>query len=138
MFFIKPCPACGRKLRFPLDRGTIKVKCPCGESFTVNPDDPSTYREGSFDLRGRSRKKNSFLDRLDSFREIHGLHELKAVLIKKALHFVYTAQNFRLLPAKQQRRIIAVAVLLLAAVLLIAWWAAGAGQRPVPRDGLSL
>jgi len=114
------------------------VKCPCGGSFTVNPDDPSTYREGSFDLRGRSRKKNGFPDRLDGFRVKHGLHEMKAALIKKALQFLYTAQNFRLLPARQQRRIIAGAVLFLAVVLLIAWWAACAVQRPVPGDGISL
>lgn len=51
MKYIRPCENCFREVRFPLDKGILLVKCPyCGHSYRVDPDDPSLYRKGRFDL----------------------------------------------------------------------------------------
>lgn len=52
MKYIRSCPNCRTDLRFPLDMGILIVTCPnCGFSFKVDPDDPLTYKEGTFDLK---------------------------------------------------------------------------------------
>lgn len=38
-------------MRFPLDKGVLLVRCPyCGYSFRADPDEPTLYRGGRFDL----------------------------------------------------------------------------------------
>ncbi|MDX1957180.1 MAG: hypothetical protein SFU98_01335 [Leptospiraceae bacterium] len=51
MKYIRSCPNCSKLVRFPLDKGTLLVRCPyCQNSFSVDPDDPSLYNSGRFDL----------------------------------------------------------------------------------------
>ena len=50
MYLIKTCPTCKTRLRFPIDKGTIKVTCNCGYSFIANPDNTDIYKDASFDL----------------------------------------------------------------------------------------
>jgi hypothetical protein len=37
LFLVKECPSCGRGLRFPIDRGRIRVRCVCGHQFIADP-----------------------------------------------------------------------------------------------------
>jgi hypothetical protein len=49
--YIRPCPSCKSELRFPIDRGTLRITCPiCSENFLVDPDDTEIYKKGNFDL----------------------------------------------------------------------------------------
>ena len=50
MHIIKPCPVCGKKLRFPIEKGKIQVKCLCGYQFIADPDNPELYQHSTFDL----------------------------------------------------------------------------------------
>lgn len=51
MKYIRSCEHCFREIRFPIDKGTLFVTCPyCNNSFKVNPDDPSLYSTGRFDV----------------------------------------------------------------------------------------
>lgn len=94
MLYIKTCPECNRNIRFPLDKGKIKVKCACGYSFIADPDDKSLYRTGKFDLN-KNNKRNHI-----------NLKQFPDSIIKKLFNAKYTLQNFRLLPSSEQRRII--------------------------------
>jgi uncharacterized protein YbaR (Trm112 family) len=49
--YIHPCPNCRVDLRFPLDKGVLNITCPnCNYSFRIDPDDPSLFKQGAFDL----------------------------------------------------------------------------------------
>jgi DNA-directed RNA polymerase subunit RPC12/RpoP len=70
--YIKPCPECSVELRFPIDRGTLVVKCPnCGHQFWVDPSDPKTFSVGKFDYISKaspvSPNKGTFLSTLEPF-----------------------------------------------------------------------
>ena len=113
MKYIKTCPDCGQKIRFPLDKGKIKVKCSCGYNLLVNPDETTLYNEGKFDLSA-DQKQNS----------ISGLKALSNRLKKKLnkkdvvnylLDIKYGIQNMRHLP-KARRRIFFILFIFLAHV----------------------
>ena len=59
MYLIKSCPSCGKRIRFPIDRGRIRVTCECGSTFLADPDDPSLYNDAAFDLQGAAAGKGS-------------------------------------------------------------------------------
>jgi hypothetical protein len=108
MYIIKSCPSCGKKLRFPVDKGKIKVNCACGRSFIADPDDTALYRGSVFDIRSRSRdnafnrKIKEVAGRLKKF----GSAPSARGIIGAVYGFKYKMQNFRLLPAKEQRNIV--------------------------------
>ncbi len=104
MFIIKSCPSCGRKLRFPIDRGKIKISCSCGFSFTADPDSPELYKGAEFDLNGRPAEKTS--------EKLSGKQK-KEKIIQKLYQYRYDIQNFPLLPAKQKLKITAETLLVL-------------------------
>ncbi|MBE7411755.1 MAG: zinc-ribbon domain-containing protein [Leptospiraceae bacterium] len=63
MNYIRSCPSCDSELRFPIDKGTLTIKCPrCNHSFTIDPDDPLTYHLGRFEYSLPNSKKNSLKD----------------------------------------------------------------------------
>lgn len=66
MYLIKQCPECGKPLRFPIDKGVIKVKCICGNSFFADPDKPDLYKNAQFDLSSK-RNKIQFTTKLKYF-----------------------------------------------------------------------
>jgi LSD1 subclass zinc finger protein len=105
MYLIKACPSCKTKLRFPIDKGTIRIKCSCGNSFIVNPDDTAVYDDAAFDLRSSKcvLKKMTPLT-----RALAGIkfNQLIPKTITAALEFKYKLQNFRLLPDDEKRKII--------------------------------
>lgn len=109
MKYIKNCPECGKQLRFPLDRGRIRIHCRCGYSSIVDPDDTTLYSDGKFDLSddGGSRKKTSrsilsLKSKLDKKRIINGILEIK-----------YKIQNLRYMPDRERNRFLAAVIVIL-------------------------
>lgn len=131
MFFILPCSTCGKKLRFPLDKGKIRVTCTCGNSFIADPDDTELYKRGSFDV-GEGKKKASLFQRTFSSAENFSFQSLVDSAIKKLIDFKYRIQNFRLLPASEQKKLL-IRLLLAALVagLLLFFFIIG-GRNPSP------
>lgn len=111
MYLIKICPNCKTKLRFPIDKGKIKVKCACGYSFIADPDNTGIYQDASFDLS----HSTCGLKKLSPFRTaLAGIkfdHFIPAV-ITKTLEIKYKIQNFRLLPDSDKKRIIRTALII--------------------------
>lgn len=134
MHLIKPCPHCGRRLRFPIDRGIIRVSCPCGHSFTADPDDTGLYRNASFDLSRppANRGARQFFTRLAGL----DLKTLPRKTITKFLEFTYRIRNFPLLPSSEKMKLIAIIIItasLLAAMIVALYTLI---MRPVTPDTL--
>lgn len=121
MKYIVDCPSCGRKIRFPLDKGRIKIFCTCGYNTVIDPDDTSLYKSGNFDLKPENNKQRptagffesiaSLLDKCTWNNFINALLEVK-----------YKLQNIRHLPDRERMSIVAVAagiILMIIAVIYI-------------------
>ncbi len=89
MKYIKNCPECGKALRFPIDRGKIKIRCTCGYTEIVDPDSKVLYREGKFDL-GHEDRQSTFTGLKERLSRI----TLKK-MINQLLDFKYRLQNYR-------------------------------------------
>lgn len=71
MQYIRSCPSCSSELRFPIDRGTLIVKCPnCNHSFNFDPDDPSTFKYGRFDYSLPPSLKSGFKNTIEKIQDI--------------------------------------------------------------------
>jgi hypothetical protein len=105
MYLIKVCPECKTKIRFPIDKGTIRVKCTCGYNFIANPDDTGIYRDASFDLSHTTPglKKMTPLRRWIGDIRVRGF---VSFLITGALNLKYKIQNFSLLPDVEKKKIV--------------------------------
>ena len=103
MHIIKNCTACSKRLRFPIDRGIIRVRCACGNEFIADPDKPGLYENSQFDL-----STNKAALKGDARRFINNLKldELYPKIINKLYGFKYKLQNFKLLPSSEQKKII--------------------------------
>ncbi len=131
MNLIKTCPSCKKKIRFPIDKGKIKVKCGCGYSFVADPDDTSIYKNGEFDLKGKKRKHSGFFSRLG---KAYG-SALKGkspgdIIINSFLNAKYKLQNFRLLPGSEKKKIILIFIAFMIIVLAIIVILASMGRKP--------
>ena len=99
MKYIKACPVCGRMLRFPIDKGIIKVSCQCGSDMIIDPDNTELYKDGKFDLASDSKKRQnknfikSFTNKINFRKIINSLLELK-----------YKLQNISLMPDRERNR----------------------------------
>lgn len=115
MYIVKKCRSCGKQLRFPVDKGKVKITCLCGESFIADPDDPVLFKNASFDL-GNGRTQFSFGKYLN--RRYLNLKIDEAV---QALYdFRYRVQNFPLLPWRERFQVLGVlAVIILIIVIII-------------------
>ncbi len=115
MYLIKACPSCNTKLRFPIDKGTIKIKCSCGNSFIVNPDDTTIYDDAAFDL---SRSRCMLKKMAPLTRALAGIkfNQIMPKTITAAFELKYKLQNFRLLPDDEKRKIILVIILTCACI----------------------
>lgn len=91
------------------------MKCPCGESFIADPDDPALYAGAKFDLTEKKKKKNY------SFSGF--LKMAVDVCMRNLYDFRYRVQNLPLLTGKDRYKTIAVLIaigaLLVAAVYFI-------------------
>ena len=113
MKFIINCPECGRSLRFPLDKGRIKIRCQCGYGMVIDPDDTSLYKKGRFDLKPEGpiiNKKRKPVKQTGSLFD-------KDKIIRKILEYRYTLQNFRHMPDREKYRVLL--FILLPVLLLI-------------------
>ena len=105
MFLVKLCPACHKKIRFPIDKGKINVKCQCGYQFTADPDSSELYQEAQFDLHNKTGSKK----KLFSIQK----------LIKNLYDFKYDLQNFKLLPGVKQKKVLLFFFLLLGLFMIV-------------------
>jgi hypothetical protein len=116
MYLIKVCPECKMKIRFPIDKGTIRVKCSCGYSFIANPDDTGMYRDASFDLSHTTPglKKMTLFRRWIGGIRVRGLFPS---LITGAMNLKYKIQNFHLLPDMEKKKIILIFLFISAGII---------------------
>jgi hypothetical protein len=121
MHLIKPCPVCGTRVRFPIDRGVVQVTCRCGYTFRADPDDPALYRNGRFDLK--EKKKPSSFKR--SIPDIQGLQDLPGRIVNFFLNLKYDTQNLPLLTDRDRFlvivRLVAVGTILFLGIITILW-----------------
>lgn len=103
MYLIKICPSCKAKLRFPIDKGTIKVKCPCGYTFVADPDNTDMYKDATFDLSHTTCGLKR-MTRLKSFMAGKRFDQLFPFIINRIYDFKYKFQNFRLLPTAEKKK----------------------------------
>jgi hypothetical protein len=101
MKYIKACPVCGRMLRFPIDRGIIKVSCQCGSDMIIDPDNTELYKEGKFDLAG-DKKPGKTENFKKSFRKKVNFKKI----VNSLLEFKYKVQNISLMPDRDRNRLL--------------------------------
>ena len=94
-------------LRFPIDKGNIKVKCICGYSFNASPDEPELYKDARFDLSTGKKRGKGASPILD-----YSFKALFSRLINKILYLKYNIQNFKLLPTLEQRKILLIVIII--------------------------
>ena len=94
MFYIKNCAFCNTKLRFPLDKGVINVKCSCGHSFIADPDDTALYKDGKFDLAGSSAENKKRIN----------WNNLRISFMKSFYANKYLLQNYKYLAGDEKRK----------------------------------
>lgn len=107
MYYIKDCNFCNTKLRFPLDKGIINVKCSCGQSFIADPNNPELYKDGKFDLTGSSDNKKRI-----------NWSSLRINFIKSFYANKYLLQNYKYLPQTEKRKATVLLVLCIAVSLI--------------------
>jgi DNA-directed RNA polymerase subunit RPC12/RpoP len=55
MRIVSKCPVCSRKMRFPINKGKLLIRCPhCGNQFVFDPDIRRMWKQLMYRL------KNSF------------------------------------------------------------------------------
>lgn len=116
MKYIKDCPSCGRKIRFPLDKGRIKIFCTCGYNTVIDPDDTKLYETGSFDIKPESVRPGlteNFSASISSLLNNFTWNNF----VNRLLEVKYKLQNLRHLPDRERNRVLLFA---LALILLIA------------------
>lgn len=121
MKYIIDCPSCGKSLRFPLDRGKIKIRCGCGYEAVINPDDTSLYKKGRFDLKPEDISKDKNKKPVNKTGSLFD----KDTVIRKLYDIKYSLQNFKHLPDREKYRIlllILLPMLLLAFILYVFFW----------------
>ncbi|HON77653.1 MAG TPA: hypothetical protein PK544_04120 [Spirochaetota bacterium] len=120
MFLIKKCSRCGKNVRFPLERGKIRVKCPCGNSFIADPDDPELYKGAQFDLHGNNNNKKSGPGLLkDLFSSPFNFKKQWERAIRSFIDLTYKIQNFSILPSREQRTIILIFSFIVLAIVIL-------------------
>jgi hypothetical protein len=136
MNLIKSCPACGRNLRFPIDKGTIRVRCVCGESFLADPDEPALYKNAKFDIAHVKNDRRGLFDGLSFAILKTRLRELRDAFMERGYRLKYTIQNFPLLPSTSQRRIVLIGVAAGIAFAVILYVIYLLHARRIPPEGV--
>ena len=118
MKYIKACPACGKMLRFPIDRGIIRISCQCGHSLLINPDDTELYKEGKFDLKKDGVDKNN----RGLFSSLKADFKKKvnySSIINSLLELKYKLQNISLIPDAERNKLIMWFILITAVIIFL-------------------
>lgn len=113
MKYITECPECGKSLRFPLDKGKIKIRCGCGYEAVIDPDDTTLYKKGRFDLKTENQSK----ERNKKPVKNTGFTLSRDNIIRKLYDFRYTMQNLKHMPDREKYRVLL--MILLPLILLI-------------------
>jgi hypothetical protein len=119
MYLIKTCPDCKTKIRFPIDKGTIRVKCACGYNFIADPDGTDIYKDASFDLSHSScglKKMSPLKNAINNIK----INQVIPSVINRVLDVKYKLLNFRLLPDAEKKKIILSLLLVCAGTALFA------------------
>ncbi len=132
MYLIKACPGCRTKLRFPIDKGTIRVKCACGYSFVADPDSTDIYADASFDL-SRSSCDLKKMSPLRSAISSINLGQIVPYTITRALNLKYRLMNFRLLPGAEKRKLVLALLAAFAGIAVMAIAIYLLARDPAPR-----
>ncbi len=133
MYLVKSCRICGKKIRFPLDRGAIRVSCDCGYSFLADPDDRALYIDATIDLTPGPKEPrpslreitDTLIQRIKSVKDKISVQcinpgNTKQIVIRRIYDAKYWIQNYRLHPDSEKRKVlIPFCVLLVLAVCLI-------------------
>ena len=108
-------------LRFPIDRGIIKVSCQCGHILIINPDDTELYKDGKFDLRndGTDRSNEGLLSFLKSLRNRMRKKVNYKNFINSLLELKYKLQNLSLMPDAERNRLILTILSIIALLIFI-------------------
>lgn len=118
MLLVKKCPECGKLIRFPVDKGRIKVSCPCGFSFVADPDDRTIYKDAFFDRE--SIREDTVSDKIKAWLNSRKSGDIKKDTINSLLEFKYWIQNFHLLPtAEKIKYLIPAAIIFFSIIALI-------------------
>jgi hypothetical protein len=117
MFLIKLCPECNKKIKFPIDKGKIRVKCICGYSFIADPDDSNIYKNSKFDIKPKT--KNNLIQKY--YLKISRLNyeEIKIKVINYLFNLKYKIQNFKHQPGNKQKKIILYLILVILFVVFL-------------------
>ncbi len=118
MKYIKECPQCGKKLRFPLGRGKIRVKCHCGYTSVIDPDDTSLYKNGRFDIEPEKASKKKTFPEIKKLKNIFSMKRI----IPKLLNYKYMLQNLKYMPRKEKYRLLILIILPLAFLAFILYF----------------
>ncbi len=108
-------------LRFPIDRGIIKISCQCGHTLLVNPDDTELYKEGKFDLKkdgGDKNKKGHFFS-FKSFKADFKKKVNYSSIINSLLELKYKLQNISLMPDAERNKLIMWFILITALIFFL-------------------
>jgi hypothetical protein len=116
MFLIKSCPSCKNKLRFPIDKGKLRINCICGYTFIADPDDKNLYLDSVFDLQ-KTTRKSIFADTILKLKRYNYRESLNSI-INAIFQYKYSIQNFRISSVSEQKRIILSIIKVIIAVLL--------------------
>lgn len=137
MHLIKLCPLCGTKLRFPIDKGRIKVKCPCGHSFTADPDDTVLYNNSEFDLTSAgSSAGKSRLGALSQTIKQFKADQIIGIIISGLYNLKYKLQNYKLLSSSERRKLTIILISILVILIMIIFcYFCNSGSKP-PEDGI--
>lgn len=114
MKYITGCPECGRSLRFPLDKGRIKIRCRCGYETVIDPDDTSLYKKGRFDIEPEGQKNTGRSKTKKSAPVIS-----KDAVIRKLYDIRYSIQNIKHMPDREKYRLLLMILLPLMLFALI-------------------
>lgn len=102
MHLIKNCPSCGKKLRFPINHGKIKIKCSCGYQFVADPDNPELYKNGKIDASPGKK--------LEKTKKFFNFTKLKNISLdntfQKLYDLYYQILNLRVLTGKERTKIL--------------------------------
>ena len=112
MYYIKNCNFCNTKLRFPLNKGVINVKCGCGHSFIADPDNTELYKDGKFDLSGPSSKNKNRIN----------WSNLRVSIMELFYANKYLLQNYKYLTGTDKRKASIILFLCIAVSLMVFIW----------------
>lgn len=135
MYLIKNCPSCNKKIRFPIDKGKIQVKCSCGYSFAADPDNPELYKNASFDIYHKSDKGRNRFSILNIFKP-----SIISRSVNRIISLKYKLQNFKLLPSAEQNRIITIIgiIIIILFILIIVYFFFPSKQKLPDEEGIAM